>query len=184
MLSSLLASRASSYHVGLVVIVVGVVVFRGYFMQELAARLMRTEWYRQVAVLWLSASHNWVVVVWEGSFPPWAAAAAARRLQGSFAPCKGAWYGSCFKPRGHETFPIRAQFDDDGDDVIVEPGVVNNFMQAHTGDHLMTPFQCDKCHFQNIMGRNPSMLLELRDSKILEFSQRVTLDAFWDQSLH
>eukprot|EP00978_Attheya_sp_CCMP212_P028919 scaffold101105_cov72-Attheya_sp.AAC.1 len=31
-------------------------------------------------VLWLSASHDQVVVIWEGSFPPWAAAAAARRL--------------------------------------------------------------------------------------------------------
>eukprot|EP00978_Attheya_sp_CCMP212_P005403 scaffold12086_cov49-Attheya_sp.AAC.3 len=89
--------------------------------QEIAARLMRTEWYRgvvgvragqaggftcatimgvccssqraglvvivvvagQVAVLWLSASYDRVVVVvWEGSFPPWAAAAAARRLTG------------------------------------------------------------------------------------------------------
>eukprot|EP00978_Attheya_sp_CCMP212_P036774 scaffold169320_cov37-Attheya_sp.AAC.1 len=33
-----------------------------------------------VAVLWLSASHDPVVVVRDGSFPPWAAAAAARRL--------------------------------------------------------------------------------------------------------
>eukprot|EP00978_Attheya_sp_CCMP212_P027266 scaffold91270_cov43-Attheya_sp.AAC.1 len=36
---------------------------------------------RQVAVLWLSASYDWVVVIcWEGSFPPWTAAAAAHRL--------------------------------------------------------------------------------------------------------
>eukprot|EP00978_Attheya_sp_CCMP212_P035250 scaffold152144_cov63-Attheya_sp.AAC.1 len=33
-----------------------------------------------VAVLWLGASHERVVVVREGSFPPWAAAAAAHRL--------------------------------------------------------------------------------------------------------
>eukprot|EP00978_Attheya_sp_CCMP212_P020034 scaffold56881_cov30-Attheya_sp.AAC.1 len=34
----------------------------------------------EVAILWLSASYDRVVVVREGSFPPWAAAAAARRL--------------------------------------------------------------------------------------------------------
>eukprot|EP00978_Attheya_sp_CCMP212_P011380 scaffold28081_cov65-Attheya_sp.AAC.2 len=34
----------------------------------------------QVGVLWLGASHERVVVIREGSFPPWVAAAAARRL--------------------------------------------------------------------------------------------------------
>jgi hypothetical protein len=54
-------------------------------------------------------------------------------------------------------------------------------MQARAGDHLMTPFQCDECHFQNIMGRNPSVL-EPKDSEILEYIRRATLDAFWDRS--
>ena len=29
------------------------------------------------------------------------------------------------------------------------------FMVARPGDHLMTPFQCETCHFRNITGRDP-----------------------------
>jgi hypothetical protein len=29
------------------------------------------------------------------------------------------------------------------------------FLEARDGDNLTTPFQCDVCHFVNIMGREP-----------------------------
>jgi len=31
---------------------------------------------------------------------------------------------------------------------------VTRFMVARDGDHLMTPFQCERCHFFNMCGRD------------------------------
>jgi hypothetical protein len=45
------------------------------------------------------------------------------------------------------------QSDEDGD-VIRNPGDDSRFMEARAGDHLMTQFQCETCHFRNIMGRD------------------------------
>jgi hypothetical protein len=57
------------------------------------------------------------------------------------------------------------------------------FMVARAGDHLVTPFQCDDCHFQNIMGRNPNVF-STSDKEVLEYIRRATLDAFWDRSVN
>lgn len=101
-------------------------------------------------------------------------------MRGHYAPCRGAWCGECYTPRGSKPFPVRAQYDDDGD-LIEEPGGELKFMVARAGDHLVTPFQCDECHFQNIMGRNPNVF-KTTDLEVLEYIRRATLDAFWDRS--
>lgn len=51
-------------------------------------------------------------------------------------------------------------------------------MEARDGDHLCTPFQCDTCHFRNIMGRSP-IEEKAEDTKILAAIRRASLDAFW-----
>ena len=52
------------------------------------------------------------------------------------------------------------------------------FCVARDGDNLVCPFQCDHCHFVNLMGREP--LADLAsDIRLLKCIRRVNLDAFW-----
>ena len=44
----------------------------------------------------------------------------------------------------------------------------------------MVPFQCDLCHFRNIMKRDP-LADKLEDQSILEYIRRATLDSFWSR---
>jgi hypothetical protein len=44
----------------------------------------------------------------------------------------------------------------------------------------MVPFQCDLCHFRNIMGRDPWNSRK-EDHEILEYVRRATLDSFWSR---
>jgi hypothetical protein len=67
--------------------------------------------------------------------------------------------------------------DDDGD-VIENPAEATRFKEARAGDHLMTPFQCQLCHFRNFMERNPVMSYDL-DLFLLEFVVIANLNAFW-----
>ena len=43
---------------------------------------------------------------------------------------------------------------------------------------MLTHFQCDKCHFTNIQGRDPNTLSE-KDMRLLVTTKRDTLDKFW-----
>jgi hypothetical protein len=53
-------------------------------------------------------------------------------------------------------------------------------MEARDGDSLVTPFQCDHCHFVNVMGREPVEGLA-SDLRVLKCIRRVNLDAFWSR---
>ena len=55
------------------------------------------------------------------------------------------------------------------------------FMVARRGDTLMSPFQCDLCHFRNIKGRNP-YAYNSRDSTALAMIRRANLDSFWSRT--
>ena len=52
------------------------------------------------------------------------------------------------------------------------------FKVARPGDHLMTLFQCEICHFRNITGRNPNCNSE-EDRWMIKCIVRANLDAFW-----
>jgi hypothetical protein len=67
--------------------------------------------------------------------------------------------------------------DDDGEE-LVDPSEASQFKEAWAGNHLMMPFQCQLCHFRNIMARDP-VTSQDEDRAILEFSRQVNLDAFW-----
>jgi hypothetical protein len=54
-------------------------------------------------------------------------------------------------------------------------------MHGRAGDHLMTPFQCELCHFRNLIARDP-LEGDDADVEILEFMRRANLDAFWDRA--
>jgi hypothetical protein len=94
-----------------------------------------------------------------------------------YAPCKAAWCGPCYKPTSHLKFPVKTQVDDDGKEIL-DPGEETQFVEARAGDHLMTPFQCDTCHFRNFMGRSPVMT-NLPGKEILGFIRQANLDSFW-----
>ena len=75
---------------------------------------------------------------------------SARR--GGFAPCEGAWCGPCYKPLGIRNFPIRQKLDDDGE-ILEEADKATRFNEGRAGDHLMVPFQCELCHYRNMILR-------------------------------
>ena len=52
------------------------------------------------------------------------------------------------------------------------------FCHARPGDHLITPFQCELCHFRNVFKRDPNMESE-EDKWALKCIIRANLDAFW-----
>ena len=72
------------------------------------------------------------------------------------------------------------QLDDDGEEMI-NPGDEKRFMEARAGDHLVTPFQCEVCHFRNIMGRDPMIDINEGDRELMADFRRALLDAFWSQ---
>ena len=55
------------------------------------------------------------------------------------------------------------------------------FAVARPGDTLMVPFQCDLCHFRNLMGRDPH-LGNSADDESLCLIRRANLDAFWSRT--
>jgi len=54
------------------------------------------------------------------------------------------------------------------------------FIQARDGDFLLTPFQCDLCHFRNLMDRDPVKGLA-QDARLLKLIRRANLDALWSR---
>ena len=98
------------------------------------------------------------------------------KKRGNCAECTGAWCKDCFKCMGTDMFTVRREMDEEGNEI---PGVRDDgdFVQGRGGDHLMAPFQCEPCHFQNIYGRDP---VTEEDMKLLVYIRRASLDAFWD----
>lgn len=75
---------------------------------------------------------------------------------------------------------MRGQVDSSGNQLL-EPGTELMYRTARNGDHLMgVPFQCEVCHFRNIMRRDPDWALE-SDTKLLALMRRVNLDVFWSR---
>ena len=72
------------------------------------------------------------------------------------------------------------QLDEDGEE-IKNPGDETRFVEARAGDHLMTQFQCELCHFRNIMGRNPLVEIHDGDRELMADFRRANLDAFWSR---
>jgi hypothetical protein len=54
------------------------------------------------------------------------------------------------------------------------------FMMARNGDNLVTPFQCDLCHFRNLLNRDPVDNLA-QDIRLLKLIRRANLDALWSR---
>jgi hypothetical protein len=72
--------------------------------------------------------------------------------------------------------PIRVKTDEDGE-LLEDEDDAERFVTARPGDHLMVPFQCKLCHFQNISKRDPEQGNPV-DQEVLDFMRRANLDAF------
>ena len=114
------------------------------------------------------------------------------KKRGAFEPCRQAWHARCFcipspdpfprrlRPKRQEVLGDREEEEAEGWEMsaLERETFDREFNQARPGDHLLTPFQCDLCHFRNLQERNP---VEKRhqDQKLLLCIRRATLDAFW-----
>ena len=98
-------------------------------------------------------------------------------MRGIFAPCNNAWCPECYEPLGNLPFPIKSVTDEEGA-ILESLSESKRFLIGRAGDQLMTPFQCELCHFRNVMLRDPVLTI-LADNEILELMRRANLDAFW-----
>jgi hypothetical protein len=89
------------------------------------------------------------------------------------------WCGVCYKPLDNGEFPVAKPTDEDGV-VVLDAGDELRFMEARDGDFLLTPFQCDLCHFRNLQDRDPIQNLP-QDARLLKLIRRANLDALWSR---
>ena len=75
-------------------------------------------------------------------------------------------------------FPIRRPSDEEGFAIILEKDK-ERFLHGREGDHLLTTFQCDLCHYRNIKGHSP--LDDGTDERILLFIRRANMDSLWSR---
>lgn len=82
-------------------------------------------------------------------------------------------------PTDKGRFVIMKPKDEEGE-VVEKEQDMDRFITGRDGDHLMCPFQCDECHFLNIMSRRP-VPDKAEDVRMLNAIRRANLDAFWSR---
>lgn len=60
------------------------------------------------------------------------------------------------------------------------PGDEIRFRRGRDGDFLMTPFQCEWCHFRNIKQRDVAPTNQV-DQRLLKDVRQANMDAFWSR---
>lgn len=70
--------------------------------------------------------------------------------------------------------------DEAGEFMVQDEEDEKRFLMARDGDNLVTPFQCDHCHFMNIMKCEPLDDLA-SDVRLMKCIRRVNLVAFWSR---
>jgi hypothetical protein len=89
----------------------------------------------------------------------------------------------CITFRQHADDPFPVLKPTDLEDSLVDPeelGMVedeNRFKEARNGDHLMCPFQCDECVFENMQQRSSGT--SCKDELTMMCIRRCILDSFW-----
>ena len=92
-------------------------------------------------------------------------------------PCLQVWCGPCYTPIDNHEFPIVLPANEDGF-INEEEKTSKHYCEARNGDNLLTPFQCNTCHFRNLMNRDPRHALAT-DLRMLKCIRRANLDALW-----
>jgi len=131
---------------------------------------------------WMSSSIQCLecgILICEGSGVVCANFGHRRPRSGS---CRGAWHARCYTQTARDAFPVLRASDLDDAMLTAEDlkeDDPNRFKLARESDHLMCPFQCDRCHFVNIQGRVPGG--RHQDAVLLDTIRRANLDAFWSR---
>ncbi len=86
---------------------------------------------------------------------------------------------NCYKPLDSGEFTIVKPLDKDGV-IMNNPDEEQCYVQARDGDNLVTPFQCDLCHFRNLMKCDPVDDLA-QDIRVQKLIWRANLDAIWSR---
>lgn len=89
------------------------------------------------------------------------------------------WCPECYRCEDTVGFVVRNEEDEDGG-VVAGIGEDTDYLIGRAGDPIVTPFQCEQCHFRNIYGRDPSW--GEQDRKACMFIRHANLDGFWDWS--
>jgi len=104
-------------------------------------------------------------------------------LRGCGSVCEGAWHGNCYTKNCKDAFPVFKYQDLDDSFILPQDDEnlqeVDRYHVARDGDHLMTCFQCDTCHFWNIKRRAPTNSNE--DTLLLLCIRRANLDSLWSR---
>jgi hypothetical protein len=66
-------------------------------------------------------------------------------------PCAKVRCGACYTPHPSDRFFRFIPADEEGLDWRPQDDLLRH-LQAHDGDHLLVPFQCDTCLFRNLTG--------------------------------
>ncbi len=100
-------------------------------------------------------------------------------MQGLLLSGHRALHGRCYSTTTDDgEFPIAKLQDELGEFMVQDSEDTQRFLVGRDGDNLLTPFQCDYCHFANLMGREP--IADLAPNvQLLKCVCRVNLDAFW-----
>jgi hypothetical protein len=95
-------------------------------------------------------------------------------------PCLHAWCSPCpcYTLPDSNKFLIILPTGRSGDVPTLTPVEYNRYCCARPGDNLITPFQCDTCHFINIYHCEPISTFAA-DLQALKCIRRSNLDAFW-----
>ena len=120
-------------------------------------------------------------VYWKGMVGLICANFASSRL--CWTACNQVWCGKCYTPHPKDRFYQFEASDEGGFDWRPPAEEQSRHKHARDGDHLLTPFQCDTCHFRNLQGRNPSPL-DPKDDLLLCCIRRANLDAVWGRESH
>ena len=97
--------------------------------------------------------------------------------------CQGVWHAECYRQKDDDKFPVLGVSDLDNaliNKEVLEEDDPNRFKVAHTGDHMMVPFQCDECLFHKLQGRPPGEGFA-RDTLLMKTIWRAILDSFWSR---
>ena len=96
---------------------------------------------------------------------------------GEFEPCGKAWHGKCLKIMLGDRFPISRPSDEEGF-LLVSKEDEERYLHGRNGDHLMVAFQCELCHFRNLLGRDRQKEV-VSDQQMFIHIRRASLDSFW-----
>jgi hypothetical protein len=92
--------------------------------------------------------------------------------------CCQVWCGECYTPPSDPKFHRILPQDEAGFQWTTHRDTARH-MHACNGDHLVTPFQCNLCTFQNLKSRNPGP----HDALLLTCIRQANLDALWGREM-